>query len=355
LQEAIEKDRPLCGPFFFPHPAPAQPKGRTRRRILPVFMPQAGCPKRCIFCTPDARAGRPQDHLPAALESMRADLDAARGGPALEVAFYGGTFTALPPVWRTRFLEEAARRKTSGEVAAIRCSTRPDACPPALMRELADQGLDMVELGVQTFDDAVLAAAGRGCAAQDVEDASRAVRDAGLGLGLQLLPGLPGHAPEMLDEDVRRSIRIAPDLVRLHPCLVLDGTPLAELWRSGGYLPWELDETVKTLGRAVLSLWQAAIPVTRIGLAPDPALEAAMLAGPRHPALGTMVRARALFLDIRERLGSRRAAALRAPQRLSGEFWGVRRGLAPDYQTLGLDAASVRFEDREDFQLDVLI
>ena len=286
---------------------------------------------------------------------MRADLDAARGGPALEVAFYGGTFTALPPVWRTRFLEEAARRKTSGEVAAIRCSTRPDACPPALLRELAAQGLDMVELGVQTFDDAVLAAAGRGCAAQDVEDASRAVRDAGLGLGLQLLPGLPGHAPEMLDEDVRRSIRIAPDLVRLHPCLVLDGTPLAELWRSGCYLPWELDETVKTLGRAVLSLWRAEIPVTRIGLAPDPALEAAMLAGPRHPALGTMVRAWALFLDIRERLGSRRAAALRAPQRLSGEFWGVRRGLAPEYQTLGLDAASVRFEDREDFQLDVLI
>lgn len=285
---------------------------------------------------------------------MQADLDAARGGPPLEVAFYGGTFTALPPVWRTRFLEEAASRKPSGEVAAIRCSTRPDACPPGLMRELAAQGLDMVELGVQTFDDAVLAAAGRGCAARDVEDASRAVRGAGLGLGLQLLPGLPGHTPDMLAEDVRRCIAVAPDLVRLHPCLVLAGTPLAELWRRGGYRPWELDETVKVLGRAVLGLWRAAIPVTRIGLAPDPALDAAMLAGPRHPALGTMVRARALFLDIEERLGSRRAASLRVPQRLSGEFWGVGRGLAPEYQSLGLDAASVRFEDREDFRMDIL-
>jgi len=355
LQEAIEKDRPLCGPFFFPHPAPVLPKGRARRRILPVFMPQAGCPKRCIFCTPDARLSRPQDHLPAALESMRADLDAAQGEASLEVAFYGGTFTALPPAWRTRFLEEAARRKPSGQVAAIRCSTRPDACPPSLMRELADQGLDMVELGVQTFDDAVLAAAGRGCAARDVVDASLAIRESGMGLGLQLLPGLPGHSPGMLAEDVRRCVTIAPDLVRLHPCLVLEGTPLAELWRSDGYRPWELDETVNALGRAVLDLWRASIPVTRIGLAPDPALEAAMLAGPRHPALGTMVRARALFLDIRERLGSRRAASLRAPQRLSGEFWGVRRGLAPEYQTLGLDAASVRFEDREDFQMDTLL
>jgi histone acetyltransferase (RNA polymerase elongator complex component) len=211
----------------------------------------------------------------------------------------------------------------------------------------------MVELGVQTFDDAVLATAGRGCAARDVEDASRAVCDAGLGLGLQLLPGLPGHTPGMLAGDVRRCIEIAPDLVRLHPCLVLAGTPLAELWRSGGYRPWELDETVNALGSAVLGLWRSGIAVTRIGLAPDPALEAAMLAGPRHPALGTMVRARALFLDIRERLGSRRAVSLRAPQRLSGEFWGVRRGLAPEYQTLGLNAASVRFEDREDFQMDI--
>jgi len=158
----------------------------------------------------------------------------------------------------------------------------------------------------------------------------------------------------MLAEDVRRSIAVAPDLVRLHPCLVLAGTPLAELWRLGGYRPWGLDDTVNALGRAVLALWRADIAVTRIGLAPDPSLEAAMLAGPRHPALGAMVRARALFQDIRERLGSRRAASLRAPQRISGEFWGNRRGLASEYQTLGLDAASVRFEDRQDFQLDVL-
>lgn len=285
---------------------------------------------------------------------MKAELDAARGGPPLEVAFYGGTFTALPPAWRTRFLDEAARRKPSGQVAAIRCSTRPDACPPALMRELADQGLDMVELGVQTFDDAVLVVAGRGCAALDVENASLAIREAGMGLGLQLLPGLPGHTPGMLAEDVRRAIAVAPDLVRLHPCLVLAGTPLADVWRAGGYQPWELDETVKALGKAVLALWRADIAVTRIGLAPDPALETATLAGPRHPALGSMVRARALFLDIRERLGSRRAAALRAPQRISGEFWGNRRELAPEYLALGLDASSVRFEDRQDFQLDVL-
>lgn len=285
---------------------------------------------------------------------MKADLDAARGGPPLEVAFYGGTFTALPPAWRTRFLEEAARRKPSGQVAAIRCSTRPDACPPGLLRELAAQGLDMVELGVQTFDDAVLAAAGRGCAAQDVEDASLAIREAGMGLGLQLLPGLPGHTPDVLAGDVRRCIDLAPDLVRLHPCLVLAETPLADVWRAGGYQPWELDETVKALGSAVLALWRADIAVTRIGLAPDPALDAATLAGPRHPALGAMVRARALFLDIRERLGSRRAVSLRVPQRISGEFWGNRRELAPEYLALGLDSSSVRFEDRQDFQLDVL-
>jgi histone acetyltransferase (RNA polymerase elongator complex component) len=292
---------------------------------------------------------------------MIRELGAKTGGPSVEVAFYGGTFTSLPEPWLRRFLEAAAGFRRAGVVNAVRCSTRPDAADPVLLARLAGMGLDMVELGVQTFDDAVLTAAGRGHCGRDVLDACRAVRRAGMGLGLQLLPGLPGHGADTFAGDIHQCLAIRPDTVRLHPCLVLAGSGLEDTWRNGHFVPWSLDRTVQELARATLDLWRGGIAVSRIGLAPEPSLEAVVLAGPRHPALGTMVRARALWLDIRARLeglqGVRlpghRMARLCAPQRVSGEFWGHGRELEGAYGELGLHPGVVVFEDREDFMLEV--
>jgi len=357
LQEGNEKDSTVLGQARFVHPAPRQARGR----ILPVFTPQAGCPGRCVFCHQDSQTGRPGATLEEAFQEMIRDLDQARDRQPLEVAFYGGTFTALPEAWMIRFLDAAAEFRRAGVVTAVHCSTRPDAAGPALMARLAGMGLDRVELGVQTFDDAVLQASRRGSCARDVFDACRAVRQAGMSLALHLLPGLPGHTPETFAKDVEHCLDIRPDCVRLHPCLVLSGSGLEELWRSGRFEPWPLDQTVRELSRAVLALWRGGIVVSRIGLAPEPSLEAAVLAGPRHPALGTMVRARALWLDIGERLEKLRAglppecraARLAAPQRVSGEFWGHGRELEDAYSSLGLKPGAVTFQDRDDFLLEV--
>jgi histone acetyltransferase (RNA polymerase elongator complex component) len=328
-------------------------------------MPQAGCPGRCAFCVQDKQTGRPGVTLRQTLDDMVRALEAKAGGPPLEVAFYGGTFTAMPEPWPDRFLEAAAVFRHAGVVNAVRCSTRPDAAHPDLLSRLAGMGLDMVELGVQTFDDAVLAAAGRGHTGQDVHDACRAVRGAGLGLGLQLLPGLPGHAQETFARDIRQCLDIRPDTVRLHPCLVLAGSGLEAPWRAGRFVPWSLPRAVQELARATRNLWRGGIVVSRIGLAPEPSLEAAVLSGPRHPALGTMVRGRALWLDIRDRLEKLRTAGgpdcpagswparLAAPQRASGEFWGHARELEGDYAALGLAPGAVVFQEREDFMLEV--
>jgi histone acetyltransferase (RNA polymerase elongator complex component) len=256
---------------------------------------------------------------------MTRDLAAALGGPPLELAFYGGTFTALPD--------------TTGE---------------ALLQRLAAMGLDMVELGVQTFDEAVLKTARRGHTGQDTREACERVRAAGMRLGLQLLPGLPGHYPEAFSKDIATCLQVKPDMVRLHPCLVLAGTGLEPLYRSGAFAPWPLETTVRRLASAVLALWRAGISVARIGLAYEPALEEAVLAGPRHPALGTMVRAQALLLDIAYRLDGRQAVSLALPQRCSGEFWGHAKELEAVYTALGLSKEHVTFEDREDFLLNVI-
>lgn len=332
----------------FPHPAPRRP----RPRILPVFTPRAGCPGRCVFCAQEQQSGHAASPLPDVLAELRTKLGQARGGPPVELAFYGGTFTCLPDGWPERFLAEAARARDEGIVSAVRCSTRPDAVPPDLLARLAGLGLDSVELGVQTFDDAVLLAARRGHTGRDAAAACRAVKDAGLGLTVQLLPGLPGHTPMLLGQDIEICAELGPDAVRLHPCLVLAGTGLEELWRAGRFAPWDLPGTVEALGRAVDRLWGAGVAVSRIGLAPEPSLERAVLAGPRHPALGTMVRARALLAEVARRLGQARPVRLSAPSFASGELFGHARELEPAYAALGLSRDRIEFADVDHFTLE---
>ena len=349
MQEGIEKVSTSLARLRFPHPAPR----RVRPRILPVFTPRAGCRERCVFCAQESQSGQAVRSLNETLAALREALEAKSGGPPVELAFYGGTFTALAPGWLDRFLETAAVYRARGVVSAVRCSTRPDALDADILERLAAMGLDSVELGVQSFDDAVLAAAGRGHSGRDVLEACRLIRDAGMGLTLQLLPGLPGLTPAVFREDVAACVQAGPDAVRLHPCLVLAGTGLEALWREGRYEPWPLDVTVSELAFATLALWDAGIAVTRVGLAPEPSLEEAILAGPRHQALGTMVRARALLSHIEERLAGRKALRLDVPQCLSGEFWGHRGELEGAYARLGLARGAVAFTGDDHFTMDV--
>ena len=336
---------------FFRHPEPET----ARFRIWPVFLTFQGCPGRCVFCAQHLQSGSPPAPLERVLAVMTESLEAAgrQGRGPYELAFYGGVFTALPDPWPWRFLEAAARLRAMGLVTRVRCSTRPDACAPPLLERLRAGGLDFVELGAQTFDDAVLAAAGRGHDAAATRRAACDVRNAGLDLGLQLLPGLPGHTPEGLLRDAAEAAALAPGVVRLHPCLVIDGTPLAALFRSDRYVPWDLDTTLDALARALPLLWRAGARVARIGLCPEPAFQAAVLAGPVHPALGARARARALLgiVAAEARALGGRAAGLVAPRRFAGEFFGHAGELVPAYAALGLDKVNVHFEARSDFFL----
>lgn len=413
----------------FPHPEPQQPERKAR--ILPVFLPFAGCPQRCVFCDQAAQTGQtpePLDALYHRLEALLSQPPAVDAGPcsspgsnshaspgssfgatrnaasdvgpgdpcgsldhspsaprnatpgaafdtglgshparrsaespppAQELAFYGGTFTALPEPWPRRFMELAGRFLASGRLSRIRCSTRPDAVDPAQLAELKALGLSLVELGVQSFDDAALLASQRGYNGQTARRACRAVGEAGLSLGIQLMPGLPGHTPAAFQADVAQAAAFAPKLARLYPCLVLAGTPLAEAWRAGAYAPWGLNATVEQLALALPVLWAAGVPTARMGLAEQQGLT--VLAGPRHPALGQMARSAALLAVVRQRLAQlaqedvlqagikqESPIILALPRRLQGEALGHKNALAPHYAALGL---ALHFWDEADLAL----
>ncbi|MDR2503012.1 MAG: radical SAM protein [Deltaproteobacteria bacterium] len=330
------------------HPEPV----RAGPPVFPVFIPFAGCAGRCVFCSQERQTGtetRP-------LDSLRRDLEAHPPAmrPVPELAFYGGTFTALPLKEQEAFLTLAAKLKAAGSICRTRCSTRPDALKPPLLARLAALGLDCLELGIQSFSAAPLQASRRGYSPETALRACRLAQEAGLELGVQLMPGMPGMEPEHFQRDMELCLELRPSLLRLYPCLVLEGTALAQDWKNGAYTPWSLELIMELLPPAILRLWRRGIRVIRLGLAPEEGLEPCILAGPRHPALGQRLRSRALFLHMKEKLPPPQHMStleLHAPNRCQGEFFGHRGELKEAYARLGLTPDRVRWREQDYFEL----
>ena len=144
----------------FRHPEPsASPK-----RIWPVFLPFHGCPGRCVYCAQETqtrtRSGSLSEHYARLERDLLQALDSQK--PPLEIAFFGGTFTNLPGDWALRFVDLARSFRQAGLVTRIRCSTRPDSLVPGQLQDLRRTGLDMIELGVQSFSSQALRSCRRG-------------------------------------------------------------------------------------------------------------------------------------------------------------------------------------------------
>lgn len=274
--------------------------------IVPVFISHQGCPHQCVFCDQERISGQ-RAGLPEPAE-MIATIDryaASGGGRPLEVAFYGGTFTSLPRSDQEQLLAPLQPLMATGSVARVRLSTRPDAVDGETARFLASRGVATVELGVQSMDDAVLAAAGRGHGAAHVEEAFASLCGAGIDIGAQLMPGLPGDTADSALRSLERVLALSPSFVRIYPTVVVEGTRLAELWRSGDYTPLALDDAVSLCAAMLRRCISAGVPVIRIGLQPTEELErpGTVLAGPWHPAFRQLAESE-LFFDLLQRLAA---------------------------------------------------
>ncbi len=247
----------------------AEPPCRDSAMIIPFFLMNRGCGHRCRFCNERLTVGERPDRIDAEAfrSQVRSFLATGRGDrESVQIAFYGGTFTALPEAEQARLLALAAPFLASGAVAGVRLSTRPDALDADRIAWLKAQGVRAVEVGAQSLDDRVLQAAGRGHDAAEVGRAVAALRAAGLETGLHLMAGLPGDTPGRFLATLEGTVALQPDTVRLHPTLVLADTALAEDFRAGRYRPLTLEEGVRWCRRALQRFAAAGIPVIRLGL-----------------------------------------------------------------------------------------
>ena len=259
----------------------------ARHTNVALFVPHAGCPHRCSFCDQRAISGQSGQLLPSAVtQACRTAAQTMHTGSAqAEIAFFGGSFTAIDRAYMCRLLEAAAPFVADGIFSGIRISTRPDAVDEPVLRLLKTYGVTAVELGAQSMDDAVLRLNRRGHTPADTRRAAGLIRQAGLSLGLQMMTGLPGDTDEGAYRTARALADLQPDTVRIYPTVVMRDTALECWYREGRYVPPTLEAAAALCAR-LLSFFEAErrIPVIRLGLHAGMEMQRGCVAGPWHPA-----------------------------------------------------------------------
>jgi histone acetyltransferase (RNA polymerase elongator complex component) len=266
---------------------------------VPFFISHQGCPHTCVFCDQRVISGS-LGNIPTA-EDLLAKISAwqqTAGDRPLEVAFFGGTFTAQPVAVQDQLLQPLQGLLVSGEVRSVRISTRPDCIDDATVRRLAQQGVTTIELGVQSMDDGVLERSGRGHSSADSEAAIRCIKVGGLSAGAQLMPGLPGDTPTKSLHSLKKVIAAGAAFLRFYPVVVLRGTELGRRFQSGDYVPLTVEEGVQLCKVLLHESMSVDVPVIRIGLQADAGLnESTVLGGCWHPSLGRLTRSE-LYFDL---------------------------------------------------------
>lgn len=267
---------------------------------ISIFIPHIGCPHRCSFCdqrsiSGEAKAPRGED-VERLLNEQAQHLK--QRNMRAEIAFFGGSFTAIPRAYMTELLEtaSAALKRYPDVYCGIRCSTRPDCISEEITELLKGYGMTAIELGAQSMSDEVLKANERGHTADDVRRAAELIKDSGISLGLQMMTGLYRDSEAAVMHTMWEFIALKPDTVRIYPTVILEGTRLGELYKSGEYESFSFDDTVRLCAALLKEFTANDIKVIRMGLHASEDVEKAMLSGVYHPAFREICESR-IFLD----------------------------------------------------------
>lgn len=278
----------------------------ARKANIAVFVPHNGCPHQCSFCDQRSITGKKSQPTP---EDVRAAVETALSSKKeydFEIAFFGGSFTAIDRGYMISLLDAAKPYVESGAVSGIRLSTRPDAVDEDVLNVLKRYGVTAIELGAQSMCDDVLAANLRGHTAKDAEDASRLIKSYGFSLGLQMMTGLYKSSRDKDIYTAEKIIALRPDTVRVYPTVTLKNTLLGELFTQGVYRPMPLSESVDLCAMLLEMFGRNNIEVIRLGLHYSGELIENMVYDNYHPAFRELCESRIMldrFLEKAEREG----------------------------------------------------
>lgn len=262
--------------------------------IVAVMSKPAPCPGTCIYCPGGTIAPKSYSgHEPAAMRGIQNNYDpylqvksrlqqleaighkVNRG--KIKLVIMGGTFLSLPLDYQYYFirrcleaitgipsetLDEAKRNaEYSGtRNVGITFETRPDYCRENHTDNMLYMGGTKVEIGVQTVYNDIYKLVNRGHTVEDVVESFRISKDSGLKITAHLMPNLPGsnyHRDLEVFKTIFNDPRFKPDSLKIYPCLVLEDTPLYDLYLKGEYTPYQTDEVIKLIAevKRIIPKW----------------------------------------------------------------------------------------------------
>ncbi len=264
---------------------------------ISIFVPHLGCPQQCSFCNQKTITGKQTQPTP---QDVRNAVETAlkRKGYVYEIAFFGGSFTAIDKQYMAELLSAANEYIDGGRITGIRISTRPDFIDESVLDTLKKYGVTAIELGAQSMDDEVLKANLRGHTSAQVADASRLIKAYGFELGLQMMTGLYLDTDQKAIQTAEKIIALCPDTVRIYPTVVLKGTYLAQLYDKEIYTPQNVDDAANLCTILVPMFEKAGIKILRLGLHSSPDIKKNMVAGAFHDSFGEIVKSRYMLNKI---------------------------------------------------------
>ena len=323
-----------------------------------LFVPHNGCPNQCSFCNQRAISGHRNQVEPSDVdEAVQIALKnpESKGG---EIAFFGGSFTAIERETMVSLLSAAYRYVENGSFRGIRISTRPDAIDEEICNILRSYGVTAVELGAQSLDDRVLTLNKRGHTAEDIVKATKLLQKNGFETGLQMMTGLYGSTDEDSIETARKIIGLNPDTVRIYPTVVLENTELCNLYRSGEYHPQGVEAAAEICAVLLQMFEKAGIKVIRTGLHSGGDVEGEFVAGAYHPAFKEICESKIYLRKVTEFIRENKIPEGKIEIRVSpksvSQMAGQKKANIEALKTLGYEAKITADESIEKYKVYIL-
>jgi len=276
-----------------------------KHKNLSIFVPHQGCPNQCAFCDQRSISGTQTAPTAQDVQMLCDKYLPQENGTDYEIAFFGGSFTAIDRVYMESLLKAAYGFVKQGRATGIRISTRPDCIDDEVLAVLKQYGVTSIELGAQAMQDSVLCANMRGHTAADVAKASRLIKQKGFSLGLQMMTGMYGQQENYMAaaiDTAQQFVALAPDTVRIYPTVTLENTYLEQVFLQGKYTPPTLQQTVDICVKLMEIFDTADIKIIKMGLHADTGLEGKIVAGPYHQAFRELCLAGRCLEKIKKQL-----------------------------------------------------
>ena len=322
---------------------------------IALFVPHLGCPHQCSFCNQKSISGvtKPLTRSDV-LNAVEKALD-TEGSESAEIAFFGGSFTAIDREYMISLLESAYAYVRTGFVRGIRISTRPDCIDDEVLTILKEYGVTSIELGCQSMDNEVLSLNHRGHTAEDVIKASGLIRKYGFELGHQMMTGLFGSSSEKDIMTAEKIIEIHPDTVRIYPTVILEHTENAERFRRGEYKVQTLEEGVRDCSKLLKMFDKAGIPVIRLGLHSGGNVEDGYIAGVYHPAFRELCESRIYLENATDRLKDfpKGKIEITVSKRYVSMMYGQKKENIKTLESLGYDVKISQSEEMKKYEIEI--